>query len=388
MEIYDPIHGLIEIDETAKKIIDTVEFQRLRNIKQLGCCYYVFPGSSHNRFEHSLGVYHLTKLYIECLGKDYFTEKEYRCLTIAGLIHDIGHGPYSHLFDGLVSKEKNHEYRSGKLLEIMNDKYFLGFDTEDLDFIKKVIYPKNITHEKKYLFQIVSNKNGIDVDRFDYIIRDVTMTGLNYGIEYLRIMKKSKIIDNEICYSDSSRINIDDFFKTRYTLYREIYNHHTVRAIEHMMCDFLQKLDPYISIKDIVENDNFEKFITLTDSITDCVYYIPNIDKEIKTLVNRIKQRDIYQYIGEIVSPDKIVFDCKKENDTIIDEVKIEYKGSEMCKYYQKKVSIGRSSCDFQKEIRYMIYNKEKVAKEKIDSIMEDIVADYSSKSSTSSTSS
>ena len=75
MEIYDPIHGLIEIDETAKKIIDTVEFQRLRNIKQLGCCYYVFPGSSHNRFEHSIGVYHLTKLYIECLGKDYFTER-------------------------------------------------------------------------------------------------------------------------------------------------------------------------------------------------------------------------------------------------------------------------------------------------------------------------
>ena len=76
IDIFDPIHGPIEIDATAKKIIDTPEFQRLRNIKQLGCCYYVFPGACHNRFEHSLGVYHLTKLYISILGKQWFTEQE------------------------------------------------------------------------------------------------------------------------------------------------------------------------------------------------------------------------------------------------------------------------------------------------------------------------
>ena len=108
MEIYDPLHGIIEIDELSKRIINTEEFQRLRNIKQLGCCYYVFPGASHNRFEHSLGVYHLAKKYIEILNIDneFFNESEKRCVKTAALIHDIGHGPFSHLFDDLLPEEK------------------------------------------------------------------------------------------------------------------------------------------------------------------------------------------------------------------------------------------------------------------------------------------
>ena len=128
MELYDPIHGLISVSPLAKKIIDTEEFQRLRNIKQLGCCYYVFPGASHNRFEHSIGVYHLANKYIDILNKhEEFTEKEIVCITIAGLIHDIGHGPFSHLFDEITPERKNHEYRSGQLLIMMNQKYNLGF---------------------------------------------------------------------------------------------------------------------------------------------------------------------------------------------------------------------------------------------------------------------
>ena len=112
MEIYDIIHGNIVIDELAKRIIDTEEFQRLRNIKQLGCCNFVFPGAVHTRFEHSIGVYHLAKKYIDIFNKDkeYFTEREKECISIAGLIHDIGHGPYRHLFDELFSKDKNNEY--------------------------------------------------------------------------------------------------------------------------------------------------------------------------------------------------------------------------------------------------------------------------------------
>ena len=108
MEIYDIIHGNIIISPLAKKIIDTEEFQRLRNIKQLGCCNFVFPSATHTRFEHSIGVYHLSCKYIDILNrkKVYYNETERKCITLAALIHDLGHGPYSHLFDELFEKRK------------------------------------------------------------------------------------------------------------------------------------------------------------------------------------------------------------------------------------------------------------------------------------------
>ena len=98
MKIFDHIHGYINICKSAKKILDTPEFQRLRNVKQLGCVYYVFPSASHNRFEHSLGVYHLTRLYMDKLNSMgngvLFDQSEYKLISIAALIHDLGHGPF------------------------------------------------------------------------------------------------------------------------------------------------------------------------------------------------------------------------------------------------------------------------------------------------------
>ena len=201
MDVFDSVHGQIYISPKAKNIIDTKEFQRLRDIKQLGAIYQVFIGASHNRFEHSIGVYHLARCYMDILNKNftYFSEKEYELISIGALIHDIGHGPYSHLFDSYIKINK-HEYRSIELFRYMNSKYNLGFTSIEFDFIHKVIYPKCIYDDKKYLYQIVSNSNGIDVDRIDYIIRDTKMTGLNYGVEYERIMNSTIIHDNELKY--------------------------------------------------------------------------------------------------------------------------------------------------------------------------------------------
>jgi len=337
MDIYDPIHGNILIDSLAKKIIDTEEFQRLRNIKQLGCCYYVFPGASHNRFEHSLGVYHLANEYIRILNTDdQFTEQEIRCITIAALIHDLGHGPYSHLFDNLVPEEKNHEYRSSQLFKMMNDKYSLGFTADDLTFIRDIIFPEDIPQEKKYLYQIVSNPNGVDVDRFDYLMRDITMIGLNYGIEYKRIMDHSRIVNNTIVYSRKVKINIDDFFRTRFIMYKEIYNHHTVRSIEYMIQEFLRKSESIFPILEIVKNDDWDKFIMLTDGIIDIIHFIPFQDDSLLQLVRRIKQRDIYKLVGEIHS-DKEILPSSNDDDIIIDVVKVSCCGYEPCHYYHEK---------------------------------------------------
>ena len=331
--LYDIIHGNISLCETAKKIIDTIEFQRLRDIKQLGCCYLVFPCAVHTRFEHSIGVYHLSKKYVDILNIDeqYFTEREKLCISIGGLIHDIGHGPYSHLFDDIVSEDKHHEFRSGIILKMMNAKYNLGFTEDELTFIIDVINPT----KEGYKYQIVSNKNGIDVDRFDYLMRDIHMTGLNYGIEFQRIMDYSKIVDGKVKYSDKVKTNIEDFFHIRFIMYREVYNHRKVRGLEHMMKKYLQLIEPVVNIKSVVDSHNIEKFLEFDDSI----FNRKDIPKEAKDIVLRMKTRNIYKMVGEIELMDfdlkkKYVYHYERDEKVVIDNVRIKYYGSIPCEYY------------------------------------------------------
>ena len=360
IEIFDPIHGPIEICDKAKEIIDTPEFQRLRNIKQLGCCYYVFSGACHNRFEHSLGVYHLTKKYIDILGRDNFTDKEIELISISGLIHDIGHGPFSHLFDEVI--DSHHEYRSIELLKYMNQKYVLNYSEEEIHMIQTMIDPKDIK-DKKYLYQIVSNKNGIDVDRIDYIMRDTKMIGLNYGIEWLRIMKGSKISNNEIIYSDKVRTPINDFFRTRYILYNDIYHHHAVRSIEHMMKEILEEIDKTFGIKKAIEECDWCRFSLFTDVLIDSLPLL-NIRN---TSLERIKKREIYKLKEEVIFTsikemedwvDGWRMEEKKDCNQIIDMAIIKYYENELPKY---DCSTQKSLLDMDigmKEYHIKIFNK------------------------------
>ena len=380
MEIYDPLHGVIEIDELSKRIVNTEEFQRLRNIKQLGCCYYVFPGASHNRFEHSLGVYHLAKKYVSILNKEkdkeYFNESEERCVKTAGLIHDIGHGPFSHLFDDLLPEEKNHEYRSGELFKLMNQKYSLGFSEDEITMILGMIYPEKaiIPEEKKYLYQIVSNQNGIDVDRFDYIMRDIKMIGLNYGIEYERIMNRSKIVGGGIHYSEKTKTHIEDFFRTRFIMYKEVYNHHSVRGIEYMMKEFIKGIEPVFGIKDIILSDNWGKFIELTDSLIDIIYFIPtNHDiKELINILHRIKTRKTYKSVGYIVTNNYYMIH-QDSSKIIVDSVKVKYYGQEKCIYYKngKKIYSYLDESKNKDEYILNVFYKEKEYKQEAKKLLE-----------------
>ena len=376
MEIYDIIHGNIVIEGLAHKIIDTEEFQRLRNIKQLGCCNFVFPGAVHTRFEHSIGVYHLAKKYIDILNKkkEYFTPREKECISIAGLIHDIGHGPYSHLFDELFSKDKNHEYRSGELFKRMNEKYKLGFNPSEIQSMVHFIYPKNVSinPEEKYKYQIISNNNGIDVDRFDYLMRDIKMTGLNYGIEYERIMNHSRIENNEIIYSEKVKTNIDEFFRIRFIMYKEVYNHRTVRGIEFMMKDFIKIFSGLHSIDDVIQEDQWDKFIQLNDSII----YQHNLNQglqsdeiKMKEIIHNIMTRSIYKSVGEVllITDTDIDFD-HDEKKVIIDKVIISYNDYEKCNYYQEK-NIINTIKDEEKEKLYIVRVYSKDDKSKQDAI-------------------
>jgi HD superfamily phosphohydrolase len=370
MEIYDIIHGNIAIDPLSKQIIDTDEFQRLRNIKQLGCCNYVFPSAVHTRFEHSIGVYHLSKKYIDILNtNDQFTVNDIKCITIGALIHDIGHGPYSHLFDELVNPLKNHEYRSIELLKYMKTKYELDISDEDIIKISNIIHPVNQIG-KNFIYQIVSNQNGIDVDRFDYIMRDIKMTGLNYGIEYERIMDNSSIQNGEIVFSEKVKTSIDEFFRIRFIMYKEVYNHHTVRAIEFMMKDYIKGIDSFIHFTEKIDNNQWDDFNKLDDSITNILYYIQiDNDKEkddkekddkekddkekddkekddkeyLLSLIKNIKSRNIYKSIGEIITDSKLTLKGYNEEHLIVDTIKLSFYGKEECNYVQSRNIINKS---------------------------------------------
>lgn len=338
MEIFDIIHGPIKICQDAKRIIDTPEYQRLRNIKQLGCVSYVFPCATHTRFEHSIGVYHLAKKYMDILNNNYFTKIEYKLISIAALIHDLGHGPFSHLFDDFVGG-KNHEYRSIELFKFMNTKYNLGYSEDNINFIKDVIEPHNIeSKDKKYCYQIVSNNNGIDVDRMDYIMRDTKMTGLNYGVEYERIMNNSIIHNSEIYFSNKAQVPIEDFLRIRFILHKEIYNHQAVRSIEYMIKEIFEIIDPEFNIKECINTNNWEEFILYTDNLLDTINIYGtciNIQNAQKIL-NDIKTRNIYKLIGEIIHNKDFKIDVQL-NDIIIDHSKVKYYSEEKPKYISDK---------------------------------------------------
>ena len=348
MEIYDPLHGIIEIDELSKRIINTEEFQRLRNIKQLGCCYYVFPGASHNRFEHSLGVYHLAKKYVSILNVDneFFNESDERCVNTAALIHDIGHGPFSHLFDNYVT-ETHHEYRSMEIFKNMNKVYNFGYTPLELNFINDVIYPedKGKDKDKEYLYQIVSNKNGIDVDRFDYMLRDIKMTGIEnkYDFDYnfiLQIMNNTIIKDNTIFYVESIKYILEMFFQTRGTIYKKVCNHKTVKGIELMMGRILTNLESTFHINESIKNNDWEKYCTYSDTIVHSLDFLSDKSKNNDVayiLYNRIKCRNLYKLIKEhIYYGQNIPFDVTEDltnytdtNKYLVNTSVIKYYGDE-----------------------------------------------------------
>ena len=302
--IFCPIHKDMKFEKEVLEFIDTPEFNRLRNIKQLGVCYYVFPGASHNRFEHSLGVAHLSYNMIKGiqLRQPELKISDRTCILIkiAGLLHDIGHVCFSHFFDNLLlpkikenHKFMHHEIRSCEIIEYMIKKYKLNFTKDEINFIKNLINPKS--DNKGYLYQIVANyKSGLDCDKIDYILRDSLNVGLNINIEYNRLINTCRVIDNEICFPYKIRFSIYNIYYTRYCLHKQVYTHPVCNAIEYMILDVLLNAKEYLKLSNNI--DNIEYYLGLTDSIIDII----NLEKSLvdsHKIINRIYHRDFYKLV-------------------------------------------------------------------------------------------
>ena len=311
----DPIHGHIELSPLSISIIDTPQYQRLRDISQLGGVYFVFPGAASKRFEHCIGVAHLAKTFVKQLKLNQpeleITVQDELCVEIAGLCHDIGHGPYSHLFDGCVipkllpSTKFHHEHASIGIFQLLIDdnnlietfhKYNLTSD--DIHFIKELMlgdeseapigFEWKGRGKKTFLYDIVANKrNGIDVDKFDYFARDCHVLGITKSFDCYRLMRFARVMsvirntdskktmkdtnsnnkrmldaaddkikhqdkyheNLEICFHVKEAWNICELFHTRYALHKRAYQHKVAGAIELMITEALILANPYLLFK-------------------------------------------------------------------------------------------------------------------------------------------
>uniref|UniRef100_A0A2C9JMI4 HD domain-containing protein n=1 Tax=Biomphalaria glabrata TaxID=6526 RepID=A0A2C9JMI4_BIOGL len=356
----DPIHGHIQLNPACQMIVDTPEFQRLRDIKQLGTVYFVYPGAAHNRFEHSLGVCHLAGVFIKALRETQpelgITDQDILCVQIAGLCVNLGHGPYSRVYTNEFLKAidgKTHSRPSSAMFDYLVKKNGLeqklqayGLTKTDIKFIKEQIegptatgstaWPyEGRTKEKAYLYEIVVNRrNGIDVHKWDYMARDCHHLGIKNNFDASRYMKFARVIEMEgemqICIRDKEISNLYNMFYTRYTVNKFAYCHRVTCGIELMIVEALKLANEKIPIKGkngqkctlYQCHKDMKAFTQLTDYV---LFDICNRDvpegpehdslREAQTIMRRIYKRNLYTAVYETppMAPTSLQADNIKE---------------------------------------------------------------------------
>jgi hypothetical protein len=234
--INDPVYGFITIDDPLIfEIISHPYYQRLRRIKQMALAYLVYPGAVHTRLHHALGAYHLMSLALAELkskGVD-ITEKEEQAARIAILLHDVGHGPFSHALEHVLIEDIHHEELSLLIMKKLNEE-FNGTLQMAIDIFTNH-YPK------KFLHQLVSGQ--LDVDRMDYLTRDSFFTGVSEGvIGYDRIIKMLVVHNGELMVEEKAIYSIEKFLVARRLMYWQVYLHKTVLSAEMMLVKILERV--------------------------------------------------------------------------------------------------------------------------------------------------
>jgi hypothetical protein len=282
IEIRDPVHGYVKLDDFARALISTPQMQRLRWIKQLGLANLVYPGANHTRFEHSLGAYHLARVLADHLGLD---EEEKLKVGAAALLHDVGHGPLSHATEAALSPYLRREHesvidllRKSELREVLGEHGLLPQE------IQSTIYGEN------RLGQIVSSE--IDADRMDYLIRDSHYTGVAYGvIDHLRLIKMMKVHLGDLVVESGGIQAATSLLISRLLMHPAVYYHHVCRISECMISGGIRRMiGDGIEAGEIKAMDDEELFSSMTAH--------GGIAAE---MVSRIKSRRLFKravYVG------------------------------------------------------------------------------------------
>lgn len=325
--INDPVYGFISIPSAlVYDVISHPYFQRLRYIKQLGMTHLVYPGALHTRFHHALGAMHLMGLAVEILRSKghHITEGEEEAAILAILLHDIGHGPFSHALEHSLVTGIRHEDISMKLMQELND-HFEGKLTHAIEIF-------NGTYPKKFLHQLISGQ--LDLDRMDYLNRDSFFTGVSEGvISFDRIIKMFNVFDDDLVIEEKGIYSIEKFLIARRLMYWQVYLHKTVIAGEMILVKLLERAKDLSARGEdlfaapslnyfLKHNINEKNFFSLQENLTHFtnlddqdIYaavkvWVQHPDKILSTLCKMLTSRNLYkvEMSNQRTDEDRIAF--------------------------------------------------------------------------------
>lgn len=258
-EIRDPVHGYISMTALERDLINSGTVQRLRRLKQLSGAYFTYPGAEHSRFLHSLGVMHVAgRIASRFEERGYLTEDEYQKVRIAGLLHDVGHGPFSHMFEEVLDKHRHmtHEdvtewlIREGEIKDILVS---YGYSPEELSALA---VGKLDVGEKVFINQIVASQ--FDADIMDYLVRDSYFAGAEYGnIDIQRLISSLDVVDGRLAMDVAALFALEAFVIARYEMFKAVYFHRAVRAAEIMIVRAMDYANEHLGFTSFRTPDEF-----------------------------------------------------------------------------------------------------------------------------------
>lgn len=236
----DPVHSYVHVqDRVIWELVATAEFQRLRRIRQLGTTYFTFHGAEHSRFNHSLGVYEIVRRIIDDVFRDrsFLNEEERLLCLCAALLHDLGHGPFSHSFEKVFHYD--HEEFTQAIIVGDTEVNRVLKQVGD-DFPKKVAEVIAKTYKNKLVVSLISSQ--IDADRMDYLLRDAYYTGVSYGnFDMERILRVMRPLEDQVVFKSSGMHAVEDYIMSRYQMYWQIYFHPVTRSAEVILSKILHR---------------------------------------------------------------------------------------------------------------------------------------------------
>jgi len=261
-EIKDPVHGYVYITEAEKEIIDSFPVQRLHRLRQLAGAEFVYPGANHTRFEHSIGVMYLAGLLSENPNlSQHLSEDEAQILRIAALLHDVGHGPFSHIFEHLLHKflDKNHEdltawvVQKSELSDVLNR---LGYDPQMIGRLAVGMLHRS---GKAFMDQVI--RSAVDVDKLDFIVRDTHHTGAAYGyVDIFRLIHMLDVIDENLAVDLGALSALESFILARIESFKSIYFHRVSRAVQIMIAIAMEEARDELGLVDFKSVEEYLAF--------------------------------------------------------------------------------------------------------------------------------